>query len=486
MHVPFNLVKLSLMLRRAPLLFGIALLLKAQVAEGQGSPRVHAVVGTVFDSVAGAVLAGATVQLAVPGDATPPRTAMTDAAGRYRFEGVPAGRYVLGFYHDVLTALGLDAPVRMVEVGEHATVDTHLAVPSSATVRMLRCGEPIPFAPGMLVGTVRDADSHATVLGVAVTVHWRALALDSGDYRVVSERRTGAIGPDGSFVVCHLPVDVPLALRVTAPSHHDVDGTVLSIPTTGVAQLELSLADSAVQTGPAVVRGRVARESGKSVMSGRVLIKALSRTVPVVNGTFTVAGLPTGTWVVQAQVMGVEPQDALVTVLATEVAATTITVGNDPQRLDAVTVVGKMDRNLRVLDDVLRRSRIGMGTTFLPGHPALRSAHFVSDVMREARGFLWMGPAKIRGRPKPSGQRCSNVAVYVDEVRQPDGFTWLDHAVSVKNVLAIETWPDIRFAPVQYRRGTELTPMNVPVSEEPRSPEGRPCALVLVWTNRLF
>jgi hypothetical protein len=133
-----------------------------------------------------------------------------------------------------------------------------------------------------------------------------------------------------------------------------------------------------------------------------------------------------------------------------------------------------MNRDLRVLDDVLRRKRVGMGTTFLPGHPALRSATFTSDVMKEARGFQWNGPENITGR---SG--CRDVAVYVNDVRQPDGFIGIDHIAPVNEVLAIETWPDMMFVPVQYRqsklgrtrvvRGGSLS-----------------CGIVLIWTRRHF
>ena len=452
-------------------------------------PAGRVVSGVVFDSVAGKPLAGATVQLAVAGATAAPRTVITDATGAYRLESISAGQYVLGFYHDALTALGLDAPTRAVEVRD-TEIAADLAIPSSATIRALRCGDAPAFAPGMLVGFVRDAQSNTAVPSATAVVYWRAIALDSGDYRVVTERRTGTVESDGSLLVCHLPVDAPLNLLVTAPGHRNVDGAVLMVPAAGIATLDIRLADTALTTGTGIIRGQVARESGRSVTTGRVLIKALNRTVPIVSGAFTAAGLPSGTWVAQAQVIGVEPQEALVSATESEVASTTITVSNGPQRLDAVTVVGKMDRNLTVLDDVLRRSRIGMGTTFLPGHPALRSATFVSDVMREARGFQYSGPNRIVGRVTGDGKRCLNVATYVDDVRQPEGFTWLDHAVRIKDILAIETWPDIRLAPVQYRHAIPATimgpkPKLTPLPE-PQRPEAPACALVLVWTRRSF
>jgi hypothetical protein len=341
----------------------------------------------------------------------------------------------------------------------------------------------------MLVGFVRDAENRAPIAGAKATVHWRAFALDSANYRVVEERSTATVEADGAMLVCNLPVDVPLDLLVTAPGHREVAGSVVTVPAMGIGRLEVLLSDSALTTGSAVIRGKVVRESGRAVGSGRVVIKALGREVAVQNGEFVAANVPAGTWVAEARVIGVEPRDVLVTAADSAVTTTSIEVSNGPQRLDAVTVVGKPTRDLRVLDDVLRRKRVGSGTTFLPGHPALRAATFTSDVMREARGFQYHGPNDIEGRPG-GGSACKNVAVYVNDVRQSDGFDGIDHIAPIGEVLAIETWSDLDFAPVQYRQmklakfGNES--IDPRVGKKPPAAAPVPCALVLIWTRRHF
>lgn len=447
-------------------------------------PAGRTIQGIVYDSVATRPLAGANVQLAVRDDARAPRIVLSDSAGRYRFSGVPAGRYVVGFYHDALTALGLDAVTHPIELAGDTVATVDLAIPSSAMVRALRCGKSDDYAQGMLVGFVRDAESHAPITGTKAVVHWQAFALDSANYRVVKEQTTATITADGMLLACHLPIDAPLDLLVTAPGHRSVEGTVITVPPDGIAIVDLLLADSLVTSGAAVIRGRVTRESGKAVESGRVVIKALGREVAVRNGEFVASDLPAGAWVAEARVIGVEPQDVLVTATQFSVAIANITLSNGPQRLDAVTVIGKPTRDLLVLDDVLRRSRVGMGTTFLPGHPALRSATFISDVMRDARGFLYQGPNKILGRAH-GRDRCENIAVFVNDVRQPEGFVGLDHSAHIKDVLAIETWPDLGLAPVQYRRAVPST-QGIRSSYGARPPEEPPCALVLIWTRRHF
>jgi hypothetical protein len=453
-------------------------------AQQPSAATTHTIRGTVYDSVAAKPLAGAVVQIAANDAATAPATATTDSLGHYRISGVPSGRFVVGFYHDALTTLGLDAPTQGIELAGDTLVTVNLAIPSSATVRAIRCGESSPFAPGMLVGFVRDAESRGAMPDAKVTVQWGAIALDPGNLRTVREQVTAAIEDDGSFVACRLPLNAVLDVAVTAPGHRVLNGPVVNVPASGIARLYVLLSDSVARTGSAIVRGRVLRESGKAVGAGLVVIAALGRAVPVQDGSFVVGNLPTGSWIAEARVMGVEPQTELVTATDSAVASTTFRVSDHPQRMDAVTVMGKPDRNLSVLDDVLRRSRIGSGTTFLPGNPALRNALWTSDVLKEARGFRYISPDSSVGRGG-----CANVAVYVNNMRQPDGLRGLDLVAPVNEVLAVETWPSIEFAPVQYRP----SPLGR-LSEGPgeglahigSSPTPSACALVLIWTRRAF
>jgi iron complex outermembrane receptor protein len=90
----------------------------AHAAEGP-STAGQVVAGTVKDST-GAVLVGATVTL--KGETTS-RDASTDARGRYRFEGVPAGTYTVIAFRD-----GFTAAVQELKVGgSDATLDFTLS-----------------------------------------------------------------------------------------------------------------------------------------------------------------------------------------------------------------------------------------------------------------------------------------------------------------------------------------------------------------------
>ena len=77
-------------------------------ASQEPAPRGGAgsITGVVFDSlVRNAPLAGAEVTI----DGTQ-YTTSTDSRGRFRFDGIPAGRAMVRFYHTSLDSLGFGAP----------------------------------------------------------------------------------------------------------------------------------------------------------------------------------------------------------------------------------------------------------------------------------------------------------------------------------------------------------------------------------------
>jgi len=441
-------------------------------AQGRVPALLHTIRGAVFDSVAGAPLTGAVVQVA-PRDSTGRSfTATTDSAGRYRIADVPSGRYLVGFDHDALGALSLDAPFRAIELAADAAdaaATVNLGIPSGRVVRALLCGDDSSeYAGGVIAGYLRDAGSGAAVPGAAVRVEWRAIVLDPGNFHIALQHAGATVASDGSYVACRLPVDAPLDVVVTAPGYRTVAGLVV-VPAGGVARQDLHLADSSAEHGPAIIRGRVVDAKGKPPKAGRALITALGRDVPVQDGGFLLADLPLGSWVVEARVIGTEPQSVLVNAAESGISATMITVREQAQRMDVVTVVGTRDRNLLVLKEVLRRKRASFGTTFMPGSPAFVFAQHTADVLREARGFSYRSPTEVYGRAQSRGGRilpCAKVGVYVNGMRIPDGFAGLEDIAPVSEVLAVEAYPDMLHAPMQWKTmdGT--------------------CAVVLVWTRR--
>lgn len=81
-------------------------------------------VGAVHDVRGAGPVVGATVFL----DGTSHLT-KTDAAGRFRIDGLPAGRYTLLFHHPLLEKRNVDAPRTAVEAAAGGTVEVQLALP---------------------------------------------------------------------------------------------------------------------------------------------------------------------------------------------------------------------------------------------------------------------------------------------------------------------------------------------------------------------
>lgn len=407
-------------------------------------------------------LGGAVVQaafVAQSGAASRTFTAITDATGFYRIVGLPSGRFAIGFQHDALNALGLEAPLRAFELAADTNVTVDLAIPSGAAVRAQRCGEAARGSTdGMLAGYVLDARTNAPLGGASVLVNWVEVEVDHGRLRTVPHRITAIADGGGKYLACGLASDVPVGVQVAYRGRRELTSE-LSVPVGWASRQDFRLADSADVRGTAILIGHVLHEDKSPLSTGRASIAQLALDVPIRNGDFTMTGIPAGTWVVEARAIGYEPRSALVDMPEGARVSAAITMGKPAQLLDAVTVVGKPSRDIKVLSEILLRNRVGGGTTFLPGNSWLETATFPADVVRVAHGFSYRSQFKVTGR-----HGCSSVAVYLDGFRYADLET-LTNAVPMKQVLAIEAYPDVISMPYLWRtRGV--------------------CAVIAVWTKQ--
>lgn len=446
---------------------GSARRLEAQVP---AATRTHSIGGVVFDSIARVPLAAALVQVVSLDSLSKVTTAVSDSSGRFRFVNLPSGRFLIGFYHEALNSLGLDAPQRTFELTATlpgATVD--LAIPSGAVVRALRCGgDSAERRDGLLAGMVRDAKDGVAVDGATVVAEWPAFALDSGEYRTVTQRVSSSVDANGTYALCGVPVETPVTVRLALPGFRPIVGPTL-IPAAGTARRNFRLADSAAAHGAASLIVHVVRQDGRPLATGRAVVAALARDVPIQNGSFTVNDMPPGTWAVEIRSIGFDPQSFFVDAAVSGSDSTTITISDRPVHLDVVSIVGKVTRDTKVLNDVLFRKRYGSGTVFLPDNPWLKGAMYPSDVLRAARGFSYKGRDSVRIRgcdypPQPS-RNGKRLQVYVDGARYPLGLEGLNSLIQASDILAIEAYPDLVGVPPQWRTNDA-------------------CALVIVWTKR--
>lgn len=102
---------------------------------GAQTPATGTVQGTVYDSIQGRPLAGATVQLVNAADTAGGRThaARTDSAGRFRIAALAPGTYLGGFFHPLLDSLGFEGEQRAVRVSAGGQ-RLDFGLPSPATI----------------------------------------------------------------------------------------------------------------------------------------------------------------------------------------------------------------------------------------------------------------------------------------------------------------------------------------------------------------
>jgi hypothetical protein len=209
---------------------------------GQTAALVGTVAGVVFDSVSWTPLNDALVQmqpLAESGNTTI-YSARTDSAGRYRIENLPRGRYTGTFFHPALAALGMQARIWSVDVGD-SIVHVPYAVPSPEAIWAGRCPlDSTNDATGLLLGHVHDADTRAPLAGSVVTVRWNQLVMDQHHLRREDRALAAATNRYGFFALCGVPATHAVLLRAEhgAASSGAIE---VEVPLHGLLQRDLGI-----------------------------------------------------------------------------------------------------------------------------------------------------------------------------------------------------------------------------------------------------
>ena len=442
--------------------------------------------GVVFDSVARAPLAGATVQIAAASPNGRAFGAVTDSAGRFHVDGVPPGDYVVGFDHLSLQALGLETPLRSVRVDATGPVEVNLAIPSPETVRGNRCGTRVQGASdGMIAGFVRDADRELALVGATVDVRWNEIVVVPGRATLERRRAFTVVRENGTYFVCGIPSDARLTVKVTASGH--VDGSVeLELPPGGAARQDVLVADSSAVTvitdasgtprlrGSATLTGRARLRDGKPAAGARIVLEALGLEAKTdAKGAFSFTRLPPGRWMVEARSIGWEPAIRQVSLQSARASSIVLSFDTTLAILGTVLVKGEKSRVTLLMERLLQRRLAGGGTIFIAGDAPLEAAHNVTDVLRSARGFTIKkeedgNGVTITGRGSGSVTNetgeCT-IRVYLNgEPMSPD-FKEIDYLVQPREVLAIEAYNSFDNVPIEYRN--QYT-----------------CGAIIIWTKR--
>lgn len=243
------------------------------------APEEPALRGVIRDDFSGEPLEGAAVFVSGVEEVK-----VTDGAGRFLFEELAPGLYVVGFSHPGLEELGLPGGVPAeVEVPPGGGSSVELATPSFEDVLAVICAARGEVGGSAVVGRVRAGDEEIGLPEAEVTLSWE----EDG----TGTERTTVTDASGSFLFCGAPVAGTVTLRpsfVGRPGEARVvevggpavvvDDLTVRLPTVGqVAEAEEGGLEIRLHGGGTAGEGEPVRVEGRMVdqADGRPVVGAV-------------------------------------------------------------------------------------------------------------------------------------------------------------------------------------------------------------------
>jgi len=372
--------------------------------------------GVVRDSIARAPLAGAVVQLvAADSQARFGRTVVSDSLGRFMLADVPAGRYMIGFFHAMLDSLGVEPPLREVRVDGRRPVRADLAIPSPAGLRAAICGQQsAPESGAVVIGIVRDARNGGATAGVTVTGEWLEFSFAPEQRGWRTQRLTATTAENGWFALCNVPGAGTIALRASRGTD-STDLIEMQVPAERFLRRELYLGSSlGLVSGDGRLSGTVVTAAEGRPLAGAVVsIADGHETRANERGEWTLVDAPVGTRMLEVRAVGYYAERSAVDVVAgappIRTALSTIKAMLDTVRITA----SRLNEQMKGFE---QRRHGGMGRYLTPEDIARRGPIVTSDLFRMVPGFRvdrsGLGETRISMRG-PFAGRCSP-AVYLD------------------------------------------------------------------------
>jgi hypothetical protein len=423
------------------------------------------ITGTVYDSLLGSPLSGATVWLM-----NSSRSAQTDERGRFAFDSVPAGPQTLSFWRADLDSIGLTAFVGRVTVEAGRSASVALAVPSHATFWRRTCGRlPPPQSPdtGLVFGTVADAETGQRLAGVEVLLSWVTVERTRRkQWVVLYPDRLVTTDSAGAYYLCGTPVEYLLAAR--ARSDVFASGLVeVLVNLRGIARRDLALSRERIPGAPdsgagrrglATLAGSVRGERGGLLPGAYASIEDVDGSVEVDSlGRFVLSRLPSGTHMLMVRRIGYFASRQAVDLRNRDTTRVDVTLA-EATVLDTLRVTASQEL-VSLVDEINARRRIGFGYLAsqpeIHQHGTLRSV-FEAFPMMEARGSTHNFSLVVRG----GVGRCAP-DIYID--RYPADAEQLS-SLALTDIFAVE------FYPHPLTQATEYMKTNT-------------CAVLLVWTR---
>lgn len=436
----------------------------AGAVSGHGS-----VVGVAFDSLLMLPLDGATVF--IPAAA---RGAITDSAGRFRVDSVPAGTRFVALSHPDLDALGLTTLGRDVQVLRDDSVFTRIATPSMTTLRRRACGDAAMTSPeagrtlGLIFGSMGSALDGVRLSGARVRAAWVMSDSSEGALRADTVETETVTDATGHYHLCDVPVAREISITARAGSLATA-ATEVTLGARGIARHDLLLAldvgNSVARNNPATIVGILNDTAGRPLPQTRVSVDGgTEAAVTDSEGRFTLNGVPAGSRMLQVQPPGMTPMRRPIAATPGDTLRLHLrAVGG--VMLEPVTVRASARGSGREMPGFDQRRSLGRGmfldSTDIRSHGSLRA------VTASITGVMLDGDGDDRGwEPRVARQGRSCVPTVWVDGRLTD---WKEvSTMSAELVQAIEYYDNPDITPGRF-----LTPNH------------RLCSTAVIWTRRV-
>lgn len=441
------------------------------------------IVGYIFDSTLTRPLANATIQVVLKADVTKgvSFSAISDSSGFFRVTDVPPGMYLITFFHSRLDELGLNGPVKSVNVSG-ARTDVELGIPGTRRVIALHCGGRIANADssGLLLGTVVQAERPDPVAGAVVTAQWFELSFSSRGMVRSTPTVRATTDPNGHFSLCGLPPDGTLSVWARLGNATTGAVNVTMLPRrVGVQELSLDVADTAVASaaagpvrrGAARVSGIVRAPSGGLLPGARVALRGTDiETVADAAGAYTLIDLPGGTQTLEARAIGFVPIARSITLSSKRALRFDVRFDSAARILQTVEVKGEVvyDRGTREFLDAKKR---GFGFFIDRETIENRQPFNTSDLLRSAPGVTVYngGPpgsgANIQIRGSSNFNGACQPGIVVDGMRLAGDAGDIDLLARPEDIAGMAVYRGPSEVPAEYQSGSS-------------------CGLIQIWTRR--
>jgi len=451
------------------LLGGLGLLLAAPVRAQSPPPAPSGVLrGVVYDSlITRAPLEGAEVWIESTN-----RMARSDAGGRFTFDVLSPGRYVLTFYHPILDSAGISLPPVTVDVGSGESTNVALATPSPTQAHHLLCPrDPMRRTGGLLV-VVHNAADGMPVRSAAISAHWTTYDIGGGSVRGAPRTVEANSDASGHVLLCSLPTDVALVIRGRTEGG-SAGMLMIDLADRAFARADLELG-SARLTG--AVRGIVRNGNGSLVPGATVVAVGTDASVQADEfGRFSLDSVTAGSRIIEARAVGYMIGRAQAMVRPGAGQQVDIFLGDTVTVLDPVTVEATYAPYLsQVGFNQRRQSALGhfLDTTDVKKSGAVRFEEMfrmVPGVQLRSNGSSLLIELQ-RGEGQIGNPTLANYCpplYFIDGVyfRLPPTQTPSVPIVPAE-VLGIEVYSNLFSAPPQYQRRDGA------------------CGVILVWTKR--